>query len=132
MTPDCPSLEAQAYELLLMCRLHYETPGETEEFVGMLARLVPAGGVAPMDLPAAAPAQPTTPDGGTELLYRRALAVWAHPEVASGVRVEAYRFLLRYLAQGRASAGFVASVSDEAMLMIARARLPSEDGNPGA
>lgn len=112
-----------------MCRLHYETPGETGDFAQALARLIPGGAVPSVDLPATEPDQPSAPESRSESLYRRTLAVWTHPIVVDAVRADAHRFLLGYLATGRASASFVASVCDEAMLILGRDRNgPEESG----
>jgi hypothetical protein len=126
---ECPSPTAQAYDLLLVCRLHYETPGETEEFVGLLAKLLPGGEALPMALPAVQPDE-TTSGNEIECMYRRALAVWSHPDVAPDARVRAHGFLMRYLARGRAAARFVAAVSDEAMLTMARMAPSSGESEP--
>jgi hypothetical protein len=96
-----------------------------------LATLLPGGKAPAMAPPAAPPDEATSGDDEIERLYGHALAVWSHPDVPSDLQMQAYGFLMRYLARGRASARFVASVSDEATLMMARPATSSE-GTPEA
>jgi hypothetical protein len=122
------TLEAQAYQLLLICRLNCPTLAEMAQYERALLELLPDGETLPsppLSPPAAEPPAASSPD---EALYRRVLDVWSHPTVRRVVRDGAFEFLARYLASGRASSAFVAATCDEGTAVLeGRRREPGEN-----
>jgi hypothetical protein len=131
MSPaEHPAVVAQAYQLLLACRMHYETAEETQDYVAILRTLFPWAAPPADDLPPLPPIEQPSRECEAESLYRRVLAVWSHPGAADAVRAEAHRFLLAHLVSGHASAAFVASVCDEGRLILGHPEVPPEDPGP--